>query len=325
VQRLFLWGFIAWIAAGLIRPVFARSAVFAEEKQGPIESTTPAGDLGGLTALFVLGAAVLLFFLFNLVDVFYLWGKAALPEGVTYSEYARRGAGWLTFALFAATLLLGLASASFLRGYRGAVVIKGLSFLWILLGLVMALGVLRRIHLYIGYNGLTPLRITGVFGTLITSAGLLVMAVKIAASKNLSWVVRRYIVVFLVGVNAYAVTPEQALSARWNAARAIEGNLAPLAWLFESREVNDNYRISAEALPWLVPLLDHPDPIVAEGMAAYLHDELQHLDYRTANKGWRSYQISRANARSALERVRSRLVKDPDAVSALREAVSSYR
>lgn len=328
LPRLLLWGFAGSIAAGLLRPFLADIPFFAKEAQDDPVPPTPLVEMGALTAAFSLGAAVLVFLLFNALDAVYLWGKAALPAGITYSEYARRGAGWLTFALLLSTLLVGAASAQQFRGDRRFRILLALSWTWLALDAVLALGALRRIHLYVGYNGLTPLRMTGIFGILIVSAGLAAMGAKLAFARNMPWIVRRYVVIFLAGVSVYSVVPEELLAATWNTRVALAGNPAPLVWLFEEHTWDGRRRVDAEGVPALLPLLDHPDPIVARGVAVYLAEERERWEAHGRNRGWRGWQGSVSSARSALASVAPRLDaarSDTESLTAFREYVARFR
>ncbi len=325
IPRLFLWGFTASLAAGLIKPFLAAPALCEKETQETPEAASSFTETLALTALFSLAAAVTVFLFYNLLDAVYLWGKASLPEGMTFSQYARKGAGWLTFALFLSTAVIGAASSQALRADRKRGWIVGLSWAWIALDLLLALGALRRIHLYVGYNGLTPLRMTGVFGVFIVTAGLAVMGMKIAAGRNFVWIVRRYVVVFLAGVSVYAVVPEEMISSGYNTRIVMRGNPAPLVWLFEEHTWLGRRRIDPEGLPPLTPLLDHPDPVIARGVAAYLEEERERLELASRNEGWRSWQGSVVVARNALDGIRGRLTDDSTALEALRDRVVNYR
>lgn len=328
LPRLILWGFAGSLAAGLLRPFVADIPFFVKESQDDPVPPTPLVEMGALTAAFSLGAAVLAFALFNALDAVYLWGEVALPAGITYSDYARRGAGWLTFALLLSTLLVGAASAQPFRGDRRFRILLALSWSWLMLDAVLALGALRRIHLYVGYNGLTPLRMTGIFGILIVSAGLAAMAAKLARGRNMPWIVRRYAIIFLAGVSVYSVVPEELIAATWNTRVAMSGNPAPLVWLFEEHTWDGRRRVDAEGIPALLPLLNHPDPIVANGVASYLAEERERWDAHGRNRGWRGWQGSVSTARSALSSVAPRLEAakaDTTALIAFRDYVSRFR
>lgn len=283
--HLCFWLLLAWLLAGLLVPCLPppliRWLTGLKEKLEPL-AWFQGGQLEALTAIAILAAVNCLFLVYNLVDATYLWFKVQLPAGITYSEYARGGATWLTVALYLSTALIGVATSVRLAFHPRAGTIRLLAYVWAMLDLVLAVGVLRRIQLYIAYNGLTPLRITGLLGTLLVITGLLVMLVKLARGQNLVWIVRRYCLAFGVALVILAIVPSDYLCARFNVAMALRGNDRPLVWLVE-------HDCSSEGLPALLPLLKHRDPVVRDGIAGFLRHRYARLDplirTRFANPG----------------------------------------
>jgi len=325
IERLWVWGFTAVVSAGLIKPFFAEYSVFQNELQNNDCEETSLKNLAGITALFALISTVIVFALNNLVDVFYLWGGSEIPGGITYSQYARQGASWLTFALFVSTILIGFASAEYLSGYRRNSTVRFFSWVWILLDILLVAGTLRRIQIYIGYNGMTVPRVTGIFGVLIVTAGLVAMAVKLWRRKNFFWILRRYISIFLIGTAIYGIFPDGWLSARMNTRWAMNGNKTVLVWLFENHGFEWRHRIGADALPELIPLLDYPDTVVSRGVSAYLYEELEQMEYRNKRHEWRRNQFAEMRAVALLRKERTRLIKDEKAIEELRQTVWNYR
>ncbi len=103
----------------------------------------------------VLGVLLAIYLLFSIVQVAFLFGGAQLPEGLTYSEYARDG----FFQLIAASALNFLIFALALRFTKPSRAIR-----WLLLGLLVATGMLlvsgvTRLWMYIAAYGLTWMRV----------------------------------------------------------------------------------------------------------------------------------------------------------------------
>lgn len=132
--------------------------------------------------------------LFNLVlglqiglDVLVLLGGGGLPEGMTYSEYARRGA----YPLFAA-ICLGCGFAMIAHGavqHRPAV--RALLFLWLAQNTVIALSAGQRLHLYVEAYGLTYLRIHAGIGIMLVGLILGLVAFQIWRERDNLWLLTR--------------------------------------------------------------------------------------------------------------------------------------
>lgn len=314
--RVLLWVFVAALVAGLLRPLDLFGTRVEGEDQRPPERAD-ADDLLGRTSLLSLGAACLLFLLFDAADVLYLWVRLELPEGVTDSQYAWRGTGWLTFALALSTLLVGLATAEIGRNSRYRRTNAALALAWVGLDFFMGICVLRRIQYYVGVSGLTPLRITGFFGTCTVIAGVLLMGYKVRRGKNLVWLVRRYAVVFLAGLSLWTAFPSDMVCAKYNARRAMDGDPRTLMLLFSSR-------IACEGLADYVPLLDHTDPMIARGVSAYLakrRAQEARLLPRFSDEDWRLFQLGMERTRRRLVEVKVRLHEDTAALQTLSDAV----
>ena len=309
IPRWFFWALMAWLIGAVVTPFCPPSLADWAGKLGercaPRENE-PDRPLMGLTATSVLVAVNLIYLVYNGIDAWYLWLKAALPSGVTWSQYSRNGAGWLTFALLLATVIIGLATSRWLAFQKRGGLLRGLSYLWVVQNLVMAAAVLRRLQLYIGYNGLTSLRITGIVGTVLVASGLLLMVVKIQRHHNLLWIVRRYIAAFAAAVILLAIFPDDLACARFNVARVMGGYDPPLSWLAEH-----GHDLGAEAYPSLIPLLDHPDTIVACGVRQYLGNKLETLRGR-AEKPWQERDFTEARALALLTAIAPRLTGDTD-------------
>ena len=103
----------------------------------------------------VLGSIIVVYTLFCLVQFTYLFAGAGLPEGMTYSEYAREGFAQ-TVAVCAINLLL---FGVFLKISRGKVLLTGLLSGLLALTTIMLISGAVRLNLYIGAYGMTWLRL----------------------------------------------------------------------------------------------------------------------------------------------------------------------
>ena len=136
----------------------------------PTLTALPLASLG-LNAASVLRAL----FLFNLMigvqsltDLSILMGGANLPKGMSFAEYAHRGA----YPLLATALLAGtfaLAARPFLGEHRA---IRPLLLLWIAQNMVLCGAAMLRLDHYIDAFGLTYLRVYALIWIGLVAAGL---------------------------------------------------------------------------------------------------------------------------------------------------------
>lgn len=318
-SRVLLWIGAAIVTAGLLAP--SDAVHLWEEEDQRSDSDADRSEITGRTSFLALCAACLLFAAYILVDLNYLLIRAELPPGISDSDYARRGTLWLTFALALSTLCIGLATAQSQLASRWIRPVTLLAQSWAVLDLLMGFCVIGRIEYYIDISGLTPLRIAGIFGTLMVVAGVIVMMLKIAGRKNLAWLIRRYVAVFVAGISIFALLPRDTACSLYNVRRVTNGDIRPLILLFRAP-------FPPEALPEYCALLDHGDPVVSAGIAAYLAERRQALPAAPLGKdgesNWRRYQAARSRAENALNAAGDRLRPDAGALAALARACGGY-
>jgi hypothetical protein len=163
--------------------------------------------------------------------------------------------------------------------------------------------------MYIGYNGLTRLRIIGIYGVLLVIAGLAFMVWKVYRTKSFAWLVRRDVLALWFAIIVLSLTPRDWICAKYNAAQAMSGNLRPLTLLH-------GQPLSPESFPPLIQLLDYKgkegdqnkdtERLVRDGIAGLLGRELLELR-RSRPKRWSAWQGSHAWALRRLEAVSHRL------------------
>ena len=176
------------IVASLIWPFLAWSGVLPRMRS--LDDGPPAGRWLGLNA----GSVTLALVLFNAMllvqvgtDVRYLLAGGELPEGLTYSAYARRGA----FALMATAVLAG-AFAVLARPYLGARPgLRGLMYLWLAQNLVLTGAAGYRLWIYVEAYGLTTLRIHAAIWTVLVGLGLVLIAWQIRRERSSGWLLAR--------------------------------------------------------------------------------------------------------------------------------------
>ena len=294
--RFLFWGVCALAAAGLLRPVF-RDVVALDSYLGPGDAMAETEELAADTRLSIARSGMLalnvLFFAYNALDAVYLWAGRA-PSGVSHTDYAHGGAAWLTVALLLSTVVLGALFRGPITTDPRAKLARALAYGWAAQNMLLAAATFRRITMYVSYSGLTDLRIVGVFGTALATAGLGIVVVKLAQRRTMLWVLRRQLDALALAVALYAVTPTGWIAMRYNVARVEAAQYRPLLHLFQQK-------ITAEAVPELLPLLDHPDTDVANGVAALLVEQEAQLE-RAEHESprWSQKELSRGRALAAL-------------------------
>ena len=313
--RTVFWLFWLILFAGLIRPVVRSwlADVLAKDGEGLGAPGGAAPDRANYaTALATLVSVNVLFLAFNALDSVFLYFRATLPAGITFSEYSHRGCFWLTMGLLLSTAVIGAVFRNRLNFHPGAKALRLLSYVWAAQNGVLAAGALRRLQMYIDYNGLTRLRIVGVYGVLLVAVGLALMVWKVRRAKNFMWLVRRDALAFWVALVVLALTPRDLICWRYNVAQVMSGNLRPLAVLHAPTMTP----ISPEGLPCLIPLLDYEhkegehkeatENRIRRGIAQLLGRRLIGLR-RSRPRHWAQWQASHTWALKKLQSVSRRL------------------
>jgi len=129
-----------------------------------------------------------LFALQTVLDLVYLWGGAALPDGMSHAQYAHRGAyPLIATALLAAGFVLiamrpgGPAERS---GF-----IRPLVLAWIGQNILLVISSIFRLDLYVAAFSLTELRLAAFIWMLLVAAGLLLILIQIILKRPNSWLV----------------------------------------------------------------------------------------------------------------------------------------
>jgi hypothetical protein len=111
-----------------------------------------------------------------------------LPEGVTYSEYARRGA----YPLVATALLsAAFVLATFPAGPRNSAGRwpRRLVYLWVAQNILLTASAAWRLRMYIDAFGLTRLRVAAAIWMLLVAIGLILILWRIRSDRANEWLV----------------------------------------------------------------------------------------------------------------------------------------
>ncbi|MEK6238773.1 MAG: DUF4173 domain-containing protein, partial [Planctomycetales bacterium] len=283
-----------WIAAGALRPIIRRWSSAgrddrdrdADDQREP-RKQEPAFLFPACRNVLI---SVTILFAAYLAFEFKTLGFREFPEGFYYSGYAHEGAAWLTVALGLSTVMLSLI-------FRGNVLddprlprLRRLGWLWSLENMLLAVAVYNRLFIYIGFNGLTRMRIVGLFGMTAVVVGFLFVLWKISRNRSFTWLIRNHLAALAAAVFLYAMIPVDAIVVSYNTRRILAGDLAPCVQI-------SVHPISAEGVLFLKPLLQCQDATIREGVRAMLaerHFEAEQLAKRRKALGWTAFQFADA-------------------------------
>jgi len=285
VFEVLFWLLAGWSSLGLVRPWAGALQSHFQPVEPEVQKPAPAPLYAAFhnTLLTVIG----LFAVYLVFEFATLWFRE-FPVGFHYSGYAHEGAAWLTVALALATATLSLV-------FRGSILVdprlnrlRQLAWIWSALNLLLALAVYNRLFIYVGFNGLTPMRMVGLFGISLVVCGFVLVIVKITRNHGAIWLIRRQLLAFAAAVFLFALTPVDTIVVRHNVARILQGDEAPAVQMSVQR-------ISAEGVLGLRPLLHCENAIIREGVQALLANRLDRAEEAAERRhelGWTTYQIA---------------------------------
>lgn len=188
--RVALWlGSIVFFWA-LLRPKLPRRAVIHAHRIMPsAQRFTLTGllfnDQAVFTSLLLFNA---LFLMQNLMDVLFIWSGAPLPEGMSYAEYAHRGAYPLMFTALLAGVFILIA---FKAGVAPGTHVRRLICLWICQNIFLVGSSIARLLGYIAEYQLTYLRIAALIWMSLVALGLLLIMARIGLQHSNRWLINR--------------------------------------------------------------------------------------------------------------------------------------
>lgn len=287
------WLVVAWITAGLMRPMLRLT--HKPKVEVPPSETVEASLYPAFRNTLL--TVIALFTIYLVYEFYALWNRD-FPEGFYYAGYAHEGAAWLTIALAFATLILSLVFSGRVLQDPRLPKLRRLAWVWSLQNLLLSVAVFNRLFIYIDFNGMTRMRIIGLFGTSVVVAGFVLVVWKIIFAKDFPWLVHRQCWALGIAIYLYALTPVDRIAASYNVQRILDGDLSA------SMQIGVQ-KLDLEGTLALFPLLECKTAIVREGAAALIADRYSTLqDQYTKHQqaGWTAYQWS---DRAALDRIES--------------------
>ncbi|MCA9025504.1 MAG: DUF4173 domain-containing protein [Planctomycetaceae bacterium] len=260
------WCVSLWISMGLLRPIFPSLISKTSPDEALPIAESPLYAPFRNTLLTVIGLfAVYLAFEFRT-----LWFRE-FPKGFYYSGYAHEGAAWLTLALALATVMLSLIFRGRTLGDPRLASLKKLAWAWSLENALLAITVYHRLLIYIGFNGMTRMRVVGLLGITCVVVGFALVIWKIKFHKRFLWLIRRQLWTVAAAVFVYAILPVDMLVHSYNVRRILAGDPAPAVQISVHPITNDGYLL-------LTPLLESDNEIIRDGVRAMLAAKTETLE-----------------------------------------------
>jgi hypothetical protein len=201
----------------------------------------------GLSILFGREAILRSLILFNALfaaqtglDFVYLWGNARLPDGISYAEYAHRGAYPLiaTALLSAAFVLAAMRPGGAAEKSR---TIRPLVYLWIAQNVMLVISSMLRLYRYVEIYLLTGWRIAALVWMLLVAIGLVLIVARIILEQSNGWLVRTNLISLTATLYVCALLNFNAIIANYNVTQASGKGMGV--------DTNYLYSLGPQALP----------------------------------------------------------------------------
>jgi len=306
LERTLLWSLVILLCWPLLQPRFRL-------KQKPMGEEDFKDVRNLVHFLFSKESILYSLVLFNLLfsaqtymDLVYLWGGTALPDGMSYAEYAHRGAYPLiaTALLAGAFVLVALRPGSETEKMR---LIRYLVYCWIGQNVFLVISSIWRTALYVEEYSLTYLRLAALIWMGLVALGLVLLVLRIVWTRSNIWLVNLNGITLLTVLMMCAFINLGSVIAQFNVAHCKEVNgKGPALDLKYLREIGT---ASLPALLWFQQHGNRYNYKISEAikLETNLRQTLRH-----ELKGWRTWTFRNY-----------RLSKITDTNSKLRASVGS--
>ncbi|WP_068848022.1 DUF4153 domain-containing protein [Planctopirus hydrillae] len=268
--RMGFWLICGSVAIGLMRPhLMTLYEVFQFE---PLEDlkvdNTSRTDLypAYRNTLLVL---IVLFAMYLVFEFVTMWTRT-FPPGFHYSGYAHEGAAWLTVALALATIMLSIIFHASMMTDPRMPALRNLAMIWAAENILLALAVYNRLFIYVGFNGMTRMRVVGILGVTSVLAGVVLVMIKISRGHSFGWLLKNQIFVVAVAAYLYAVLPVDGWVMTYNVRQVLAGNLPPSVQIA-------HHPTTTEGWLALLPLQQAENPVIREGVVEMLTNHERRL------------------------------------------------
>jgi hypothetical protein len=279
--RWLFWGIISLLCWCLMRYRAKRAGIaqVGKLKRIDVEPIMPLGR--------TLGLFNLVFAIQNMIDARYLVYGAELPNGMTYAQYAHRGA----YPLVATALLAGAFILIVFppgRDKADSRLVRGLLYAWILQNVLLTIAAVWRLWLYVGAYGLTRLRVAAALWMLLVATGLLFTGARLCFRYTTEWLLRANAIALACVLACWMFADIHGFVARFNVSHCRERNGAGV-----SIDLQYLQQLGPAALPALRVLAETED--LPENMV----DRVSHVQTVLAHQlnakltDWRGWTVQR--------------------------------
>ena len=281
--RIVFWGAIAVMAWPLLRPRLLPWPKL-KQTQGPVRPKAESLIFGRAAILRSLVVFNALFAVQTVLDCVYLWGGVRLPDGLSYADYAHRGA----YPLIVTALLAGAFVLAAMRKNgpaEASPLIRRLVYLWIGQNVLLVVSSILRLDLYVKVYSLTEMRIAAGIWMGLVAVGLVLILVKIVQRRSNRWLITSNLASLGLTLYASSFVDMPAVIAQFNVenSRELGGEGQPLDLYY----LNE---LGPSAIPAISYYLDHAQgrpeqevrdfDILAGNMA---------VDFLNRPRDWRSW------------------------------------
>ena len=285
VWRLLFWLVMACIIMTIIRPrLKINTYKIRKDKNNYISYLFTESSV--IRSLIIFNA---IFAVQTLLDVIYLWGGTSLPKGITYSEYAQKGAYPLIITALLSAVFAILSNRISLTA-KNSQLLKKLLYLWILQNIFLVISCIFRTLLYIEAYSLTYWRISAIIWMGLVAFGLVFIIIQVLQKKSDTWLINVNVITLLSALFLFTFINWPSFIARYNIMHSglmIEGGrsldyqyiieLGPMT-IPALREIQNNEDITLSSKNHLIKIED------------YLYNKLDRSD--NSWRGW-TYQKHR--------------------------------
>jgi Domain of unknown function (DUF4173) len=260
---------------------------------GPASATKPSAARSFEGAVFAKAAILRALILFNLMfavetalDATYLWGGAALPDGLSYADYAHGSAYPLiaTALLAALFVLLALRPGSATSRDR---LIRVLVYVWVGQNILLVISSIFRLDLYVGIYALTYWRVAAFVWMGLVAVGLALIIARIALAKSNKWLFSANLWALSATLYACCFVNFAALIARYNVEHSYEMTGQGVAI-----DIGYLHRLGPQALPAIDELLAGRVAPADPGFSSFAQARDEAEDwFRREQQNWRAWSF----------------------------------
>jgi hypothetical protein len=159
----------------------------------------------------------------TVLDLVFLWGNARLPSGISYADYAHRGAyPLIVTALLAAAFVLAAMRPG--GAAEKSEIIRPLVYLWVGQNVMLVISSMLRLDRYMEIYLLTGWRIAALIWMLLVAIGLVLIVTRIILKQSNGWLVRMNLISLTATLYICSLVNFDAIIADYNVSHSKEAS-----------------------------------------------------------------------------------------------------